>query len=100
MAEARFHDLVRDLQLRRAVERSIHIIGEAAGRVSSTFKSQHPDIPWGRIVAQRNVIAHEYGDLKLDRLWEVATEGVPSLLRALEQILPPEDPVVPTQLPE
>jgi uncharacterized protein with HEPN domain len=33
------------LMLRRAVERSIEIIGEAARGVSNTFKARHSDIP-------------------------------------------------------
>lgn len=33
--------------LLRATERSIEIIGEAAGRISETFKETHPQIPWG-----------------------------------------------------
>ena len=47
--------------LRYAVERQIEVIGEAARRVSATFQQAHPEIPWKSIIAQRNVLAHEYG---------------------------------------
>ena len=35
-----------------AVERAIEIIGEAARRVSDSFQTAHPEIPWRPIVAQ------------------------------------------------
>jgi len=43
--------------LRGAVERHIEIIGEAANRVSRAFRVAHPEIPWQRVIAQRNVLA-------------------------------------------
>lgn len=35
-----------DANPRFAVERRIEIIGEAARRVSESFQSEHPEIPW------------------------------------------------------
>lgn len=36
---------LQDRTLQLAVERAIEIIGEAAGRVSETFRRAHPEIP-------------------------------------------------------
>jgi uncharacterized protein with HEPN domain len=33
-----------------AVERKIEIIGEAARRLSESFKATHPEVPWQRII--------------------------------------------------
>jgi len=82
-------DLLTDRMLRLAVERELEIIGEAANRVSSEFQALHPEIAWARIVAQRNVISHEYGDIKLEWIWRVATERVPELITLLEPLIPP-----------
>ena len=41
-----------------AVERQIEIIGEAARRVSASFRDAHPEVPWRAIIGQRNIIAH------------------------------------------
>lgn len=59
-----FDDYQRERLLRAGVERSIEIIGEAARRVSRAFQSQHPEIPWTKIIGQRHVLAHEYGEIK------------------------------------
>jgi uncharacterized protein with HEPN domain len=48
-------------QMRRlAVERQLTILGEAARRVSGSFRESHQEVPWGRIIAMRNVVTHEY----------------------------------------
>ena len=59
-----FAECEADRMLRRAVEREVEIIGEAARHLSTAFQENHPEVPWRRIVAQRHVIAHEYGDIK------------------------------------
>lgn len=51
-----------------AVERSIEILGEAARKVSQAFQAAHPEIPWSRIIAQRHVLAHEYGNIDHERI--------------------------------
>jgi len=48
-----------DKLLRYAVERQLIVIGEAAGRLSGSFKAATPAIPWTAIVGLRNILAHE-----------------------------------------
>ena len=79
--------------LRDAVERQLEIVGEAARRVSEETRDAHPEVPWSRIIAQRNVISHEYGEIKAEWIWLVATERVPELITLLESITP-QDPAV------
>lgn len=56
-----FAAYMRSRTIQLATERAIEIIGEAARNVSAVCQQGHPEIPWGKIVAQRNVIAHHYG---------------------------------------
>jgi uncharacterized protein with HEPN domain len=83
-----FEQYTNDENLRFAVERRIEIIGEAAGRVSAAFQEANPEIPWRKIVAQRNVLAHEYGEVEDEILWQVATVSVPELIVLLEPLVP------------
>lgn len=87
-----FDEYSGDEDLRLAVERRIEIIGEAARSVSPTFQEAHPDIPWPKIVAQRNVLAHEYGEIEDEIIWKVATVSVPELIVLLEPLVPPLPP--------
>jgi uncharacterized protein with HEPN domain len=73
--------------LMRATERCIEIIGEAARRVSSTTRQLHTEIPWSDLVGQRNILAHEYGQIDYELLYKTATEDVPALAALLERRL-------------
>ena len=73
-----------DRRTQLAVERSLEIIGEAAGRVSALFRNAHPEIPWRQIIGQRNVLIHEYGEIKQERIWKVVRENVPQLIELLK----------------
>jgi uncharacterized protein with HEPN domain len=94
--DVKFEYFIQDRKLQLAVERAVEIIGEAARHVSNIFKQVHPEIPWQRIIAQRNVLAHEYGEIKQDRMWLVATIHIPELITKLEPLLPP----LPTDIKE
>jgi uncharacterized protein with HEPN domain len=78
---------LRDIQLRRSVERSVQLIGEAAKHVSSAFREAHPEIPWRKIIAQRNVLVHEYSDLVDELIWNLVERELPLLIGNLEKAL-------------
>ena len=80
-------EYLKDRKLQLAIERSIEIIGEAANRISPGFQDNHPEVPWRKIIAQRNVIAHEYGEIKQERIWTVVTLNIPGLIDKLEPMI-------------
>jgi uncharacterized protein with HEPN domain len=88
-------DLTQDRLLQLAVERAIEIIGEAARKVSDETREAHPDVAWSGIIAQRHVIAHEYGGIQYDKIWRIVSIHAPKLGRQLDAILPepPPDPL-------
>ncbi len=83
-------DFENNKVVRYAVERQLLVIGEAANHVSKNYRTNHPEIPWERIVAQRNVLAHEYGEILVERIWIAATVSVPALLAVLAVLMPEE----------
>ena len=85
--DVKFIDFENNKLIRYAVERSLLILGEAANHVSSQFQEDHPEIPWHQIIGQRNVLAHEYGDIKIERIWITVTQNIPPLIIELEKIL-------------
>ena len=89
----KFHQYECDRKLQLAVERAIEIIGEAARNVSKDFQDSHSDIPWRGIIGQRHMLAHEYGEIKQERMWLVVTERIPELIRLLEPLVPLESDV-------
>ncbi len=87
-----FSDYERDEMLQSAVERQVEIIGEAARNVSEGFQKEHPELPWRGIVAQRHFLAQEYGEIRHEKLWRVATVRIPELLAMLKALVPPPPP--------
>lgn len=77
----------------RAVERSIEIIGEAARRVTTEYQDGHPEIPWREIIGQRNILAHEYGQIDHNVLYKTVKEDIPTLISQLQNLLPLPDEI-------
>ncbi len=48
------------------------IIGENANKLSAQLKSRNSALPWQRMVAFRNIVAHEYHRADPALVWEAA----------------------------
>ncbi|MBL8887231.1 MAG: DUF86 domain-containing protein [Phycisphaerales bacterium] len=77
-------DLDSDVMLFRALRNALQEIGEAAARVSDEGRNRAAMVPWGQIVAMRNVLVHAYFGVDKERVWKTATEDIPILLTQLE----------------
>lgn len=84
-----FHDNSQDEVLQAAVERKLEIIGEAAHGITDEFQREHPEVPWRGIISQRHFLAHEYGEVRQEKLWRVATVRIAELIEQLEKLVPP-----------
>ncbi len=83
-------DLEKDRMLSLAIIKSIEIIGEAASKVTETFKTENISIPWNDIINMRNRLIHAYFDVNFDIVWQTVKTDLPDLIKALEEIIPPE----------
>ena len=55
-------------------------IGELSNHLTEDFRqATADDIPWKQIRGLRNVVAHEYGNIDEESLWETITEDIPAL---------------------
>ena len=80
-------DYQTNKMLRLAIERLLEIIGQAAKEVSEDFRKQNPGLPWARIIGLRNVLAHEYGEVKDEKIYLVASRDILPLIEQLKFIL-------------
>jgi len=65
----------------------LQVIGEAAGRISRELVEGHPEVPWARIVAMRNIIVHDYLSVDMDIVWRAVERDLPPLRTQLQSIL-------------
>lgn len=78
--------LAEDPVRQAATLRWIEIIGEAAARTSPELRHQHSEVPWRDIIAMRNLVAHGYDQIKLDIVWRVIRDDLPTLRHQVEAI--------------
>mgnify|MGYP001584070890 CR=1 FL=1 len=64
----------------------LQIIGEAAARMSSSFRDAHPAIPWAQVIAMRNVLVHDYFGIDLEEVWQAVERDLPRLEQELRAI--------------
>ena len=84
-ALARFGDNFETFQnddvLRDAVSMNLEQIGELAKRFSDEFlTATRPEMNWRAISGMRNLFAHDYGAMDIERIWETAVNDIPELL--------------------
>ena len=70
-----------------AVLRNLEVIGEAAGHVQPEVIDRSPQIPWDKMRALRNIVAHEYFGVKLPIVWETIERRLPPLRTELTRLL-------------
>ncbi len=63
--------------------RRFEIIGEAASRLSPETQSLFPGVPFRSMRGMRNVIAHDYGEVDMDLIWNTATNDLSVLVAVL-----------------
>ena len=62
-------------------------IGELTARLSDCFKIKYTEMPWVQIKALRNLVAHQYGKIDDESLWETITDDIPKLKEYSASIL-------------
>jgi uncharacterized protein with HEPN domain len=75
-----------DVVLRRAVERCLEIIGEAAKSVSPAVTEAHPEIPWSDMAKVRDRLSHHYHRVDQGQLWTIASVDVASSATAVRAL--------------
>jgi uncharacterized protein with HEPN domain len=79
--------------LRAAVERQFEIIGAALCVLRRQFPDVAARIPdLAKIGGFRNILVHEYDDVRTDAVWRTVQVDVPALLALLNQLLGEAEP--------
>ncbi len=82
-----FSDFVKDEKLKRAVVRSIEIIGEAVKQLSNETKKKYMEINWSDIAKMRDKVIHHYAGVNWKIVWDTVKNDVPTLKKVTEMEL-------------
>jgi uncharacterized protein with HEPN domain len=77
-------DFVANSEKQDAVIRRIEIIGEATAHLTETTRRAIPELPFRKMRGMRNIVAHDYANVDLKIVWEVATAHIPEICAILE----------------
>jgi uncharacterized protein with HEPN domain len=75
-----------DRTAQQAVAYNLAVLGEAARALSDELRQSHPDVPWRDVIAQRNVVVHEYHRLDLEVIWNTVANDVPRLYEQIAEL--------------
>lgn len=75
-----------DRSAQQAVAYNLAVLGEAARALPPELRDRYPDVPWRDVIAQSNVVVHQYHSLDVEILWLTAREDIPKLDRQLAAI--------------
>ena len=75
-----------DEKTQSAILHQLMVLGEAAKRLSVSFRSAHPEVPWSLIAGMRDNLIHEYDAVDLDEVWWTSENDIPRLLSQLEAL--------------
>lgn len=82
-----FDTFIEDRAYFNAVAMCVLQIGELANSLSEEFRqSTNAKIPWRMIRGMRNVLAHSYGEIDEEVIWETITNDIPHLKVFCEEL--------------
>jgi uncharacterized protein with HEPN domain len=80
-------DFFRDETLKRAVVRSLEIIGEATKKIPADFKYKYNSIEWRHMAGMRDRLIHDYLGVDYSIVWDVMQNKIPDLYEEIMEVL-------------
>jgi uncharacterized protein with HEPN domain len=78
---------ISDETLKRAVVRSLEIIGEATKKIPTDFKENTSDIEWKSMAGMRDRLIHDYMGVNYSIVWDVLSSKIPVLHSQVKAVL-------------
>jgi uncharacterized protein with HEPN domain len=80
-------DFLRDETLKRAVVRSLEIIGEATKKIPADFKIKWDSIKWKNMAGMRDRLIHDYMGVNYSIVWDVIKNKIPELYDQIKEVI-------------
>ncbi|MGI9190516.1 MAG: HepT-like ribonuclease domain-containing protein [Chitinophagaceae bacterium] len=81
------NDFLDNETLKRAVVRSLEIIGEATKKIPADIKVQWHTIQWKNMAGMRDRLIHDYMGVDYSLVWDVLMNKIPALSEQIKIVL-------------
>jgi uncharacterized protein with HEPN domain len=82
-----FDDLMNDETLKRALVRSLEIIGEATKKIPADVKATWNTIEWKSMAGMRDRLIHDYIGINYKIVWDVVKNKIPNIQTQISSFL-------------
>lgn len=82
-----YDEFYNDETLKRAVVRSLEIIGEATKKIPADFKVLWSSIQWKNMAGMRDRLIHDYIGVNYSIVWDVIKNKIPDLDKQIDSVL-------------
>lgn len=82
-----FEDFIEDETLKRAVVRSLEIIGEATKKIPADFKVKWNTTQWKNMAGMRDRLIHDYIGVNYGIVWDVLKNKIPDMNKQISEFL-------------
>lgn len=76
-----------DETLKRAVVRSLEIIGEATKKIPADYKLRWSAIKWKNMAGMRDRLVHDYMGVNYSIVWDVMKNKIPELFEHISDVI-------------
>jgi uncharacterized protein with HEPN domain len=83
----KYEDFLSDETLKRAIVRSLEIIGEASKKIPADVKVKWNTIQWKNMAGMRDRLIHDYMGINYAIVWDVIQNKVPDMNKQISKLL-------------
>jgi uncharacterized protein with HEPN domain len=85
--DLKYEDFLEDETLKRAVVRSLEIIGEATKKIPADLKLKWSTIQWKNMAGMRDRLIHDYMGVNYTIVWDVMKNKIPDMNKQISEFL-------------
>lgn len=82
-----YYSFLDDETLKRAIVRSLEIIGEATKKLPEDFRFRYNHVNWKNMAGMRDKLIHDYIGIDYEIVWDVIKNKIPQLKTSINEIL-------------
>ena len=81
------NEFIDNETMKRAVVRSLEIIGEATKKIPADFKVKWNSVQWKNMAGMRDRLIHDYVGVNYSIVWDVIKNKIPELQMQIKEVL-------------